>query len=84
MACRDGMLKEQNMRLQSIIGVVVAVLGIVLLIMGLSAADSLSSKVSRFFTGEVTDRAMLLMIGGVLLILIGAGAAVIPGRTLKQ
>jgi len=44
----------------------------------------LSSKVSRFFTGEVTDRAMLLMIGGVLLILIGAGAAVIPGRTLKQ
>jgi uncharacterized membrane protein YidH (DUF202 family) len=72
------------MKPQSMIGAVLVVVGIILLIMGVSAADSFSSRMSRFFTGEVTDRAMLLMIGGALLILIGGGTAVMSGRALKR
>jgi hypothetical protein len=72
------------MKPQSMIGAVLVVVGIILLIMGVSAADSFSSRMSRFVTGEVTDRAMLLMIGGVLLILIGGGTAVMSERLLKR
>ena len=39
--------------------------GILLLIWGVSAMDSFSSDVSRFFTGSPTDKAVWLMIGGV-------------------
>ncbi len=72
------------MKMQWMIGLVIVVIGIILLVMGLSAADSLSSKVSRFFTGEVTDRAMLLMIGGALLIIIGLAFGAVPSRLLKR
>ncbi len=39
--------------------------GVVLIIYGLSASDSLSSSFSRFFTGSPTDKTMWLLIGGV-------------------
>jgi hypothetical protein len=38
--------------------------GIVLIIYGISASDSISSSFSRFFTGSPTDRTMWLLIGG--------------------
>ena len=38
--------------------------GIVLLVWGMNASDSFSSDVSRVFTGEPTNRAMWLTIGG--------------------
>lgn len=72
------------MKLKWIIGLAIVALGVVLLAMGISAADSLSSDVSRFFTGEVTDRDMLLIIGGVVLIIIGLGAGAVPDRVLKR
>ncbi len=39
--------------------------GIVLIIYGISASDSISSSFSRFFTGSPTDRTMWLLIGGI-------------------
>jgi len=39
--------------------------GIVLIIYGVSASDSISSSFSRFFTGSPTDRTMWLLIGGI-------------------
>jgi hypothetical protein len=47
------------------------IVGIMLLIFGVSAVESFSSDVSRFFTGTPTDRAIWLMIGGVLAGVIG-------------
>jgi hypothetical protein len=38
--------------------------GIVLLIYGVSASDSTASGISRFFTGNPTDKTMWLLIGG--------------------
>jgi hypothetical protein len=41
--------------------------GVLLLIIGISAADSLGSDISRFFTGSPTNKAIwMIMIGTVL------------------
>jgi len=45
--------------------------GIVLVIYGVSASESFSSDVSRFFTGSPTDKAIWLLIGGIVAIIIG-------------
>jgi hypothetical protein len=38
--------------------------GAVLMIIGISATNSFSSDVSRFFTGSPTDKAIWMLIGG--------------------
>jgi hypothetical protein len=48
------------------------VAGIVLLIYGISASDSTASGVSRFFTGNPTDKTMWLLIGGIAATVMGA------------
>lgn len=40
--------------------------GVLLLILGISAYDSASSDLSRFFTGSPTDKSIWLLAGGVL------------------
>ena len=50
--------------------------GVVLIIYGISASDSIGSDVSRFFTGSPTDKTIWLMIGGIVAAAIGAGGLV--------
>jgi len=45
--------------------------GILLIVFGINASNSLSSSVSRFFTGSPTDKAVWILIGGVASSLIG-------------
>jgi hypothetical protein len=45
--------------------------GIVLIIIGVNATNSFSSDVSRFFTGSPTDKAVWMLIGGILAAVIG-------------
>jgi uncharacterized membrane protein YidH (DUF202 family) len=45
--------------------------GIVLVVFGVAATDSFSSDVSRFFTGSPTNKAIWMLIGGVVAIVIG-------------
>lgn len=45
--------------------------GVVLLIIGVSAAQSLGSEISQFFTGAPANKAIWLLIGGVVLAVIG-------------
>jgi len=47
-----------------LISLAVAVVGVVLIVVGIAAMDSFSSDISRFFTGNPTDRAVWLLIGG--------------------
>ena len=56
----------------------------VLIAMSFNADDSLASRVSKFFTGSPTDRTIWLMIGGVAAVIIGAGAAALPGKALTR
>lgn len=46
--------------------------GIVALVYGVAAADSITSSFSRFFTGHPTDRTMWLLIGGTIATALGA------------
>jgi hypothetical protein len=45
--------------------------GIVLVILGINATNSFSSDVSRFFTGSPTDKAVWMLIGGIVASVIG-------------
>ena len=45
--------------------------GIVLIIMGVSASESFGSDVSRFFTGSPTDKTVWLLIGGIVAAIVG-------------
>ena len=49
----------------------VLVLGVVLLVLGFIASDSVSSDFSRLFTGEPTDKAIWLLIGGGVATVVG-------------
>lgn len=40
--------------------------GVVLMIFGINAMNSFSSDVSRFFTGSPTDKAVWMLIGGIV------------------
>ena len=46
--------------------------GFVLIIYGVSASDSLASSFTRFFTGSPTDKAIWLLLGGIVATLAGA------------
>jgi hypothetical protein len=40
--------------------------GIALIVFGINATNSFSSDVSRFFTGNPTDRSMWMLVGGIV------------------
>ena len=45
--------------------------GVVLIIFGVNATNSFSSDVSRFFTGSPTDKAVWMLIGGIVAAVVG-------------
>lgn len=61
------------------VSLVLLVGGIVLLIYGSNASDSIGSSFSRMFTGSPTDKTIWLLIGGLAATIIGA-AGLLRGR----
>ncbi len=57
--------------MNNIVGLGIFALGIVLLIFGFNESHSFGSDVSRFFTGNPTNRAIWLIIGGAAAVIIG-------------
>ncbi|MGZ5790420.1 MAG: DUF3185 family protein [Burkholderiaceae bacterium] len=55
--------------------------GIVLMIFGNEAMNSFSSNLSRMFTGAPTDRAVFMLVGGIVMAIVGAAGMIgfIPG-----
>ena len=62
------------------ISVALVVVGVVLTIWGISASESFSSDVSRFFTGSPTDKAVWLLVGGILAGVVGLFGLLRPSR----
>jgi len=54
--------------------------GIALIVFGVSAASSLSSDISRFFTGSPTDKAIWLLVGGAAASVAGAVGLVLASK----
>jgi multisubunit Na+/H+ antiporter MnhB subunit len=66
--------------MNNIAGLAILALGIVLLIFGFNESHSLSSSVSRTFTGNPTDRSMWLIIGGAVAVIAGIGVSLMGRR----
>jgi hypothetical protein len=62
-------------------GIVLAVIGLVLLIWGLNEADSLASRISKFFTGSPTDHAVWMILVGVAALAGGVAMAALGGKS---
>lgn len=45
--------------------------GIALIVFGINASNSVNSEISRVFTGSPTDKAMYMLVGGIVLTVIG-------------
>lgn len=58
--------------MNKLLSVVLLFGGIVLVIYGVSASDSLGSSFSRFFTGAPTDKTIWLLLGGIVATIAGA------------
>ena len=57
--------------MKKLVSLALLVGGIVLIITGINATHSLTSDVSKFFTGSPTDKAVWMLIGGTLAALVG-------------
>jgi nitrogen fixation-related uncharacterized protein len=53
------------------ISIVLLMIGILSIIWGISISESFSSDVSRLFTGSPTDKAVWLLVGGIVVGLVG-------------
>lgn len=56
------------------LAIALIVIGIILLLMGLGSTDSIQNAFSRLFSGNFTDRTMLLIVGGCVLLAVGVFA----------
>ncbi len=57
--------------MNTVVGLAIFALGVVLLILGLNESQSFGSDVSRFFTGNPTNRSIWLLVGGAVAVIAG-------------
>ena len=57
--------------MNKIVSLALLIGGVTLMIIGINATNSFSSDVSRFFTGSPTDKAIWMLIGGIVATVIG-------------
>ncbi|HTA28846.1 MAG TPA: DUF3185 family protein [Candidatus Cybelea sp.] len=62
------------------LGVALLVAGVVLVIFGINASDSIGSDFSRFFTGSPTNKSIWLLIGGIVSLVAGGVMSLRPTR----
>jgi uncharacterized membrane protein YidH (DUF202 family) len=66
------------------ISLALIVIGVLLIGFGVSAMDSFSSDISRFFTGSPTDKSVWMLIAGVALAIVGLSGATLGSRGRKE
>ena len=64
-----------------LISLVLLLLGVLLLVFGILAADSVASSFSRFFTGNPTDNTVFLIVAGAVALGAGVVMSVLPRRS---
>ena len=68
--------------LNKIVSLVLLTVGVVLIIYGINASESVSSDFSRLFTGNPTDKTIWFLIGGVVAVALGAGGLVRGSKSI--
>ena len=59
------------MNINKLISLAIFAGGIVLVVFGVAATESFTSDVSRFFSGAPTDKAIWMLLGGIVAIIVG-------------
>ena len=59
--------------MRSSLGLALLGIGVVLIVMGFRASDSIASSFHRFFDGTPTDKTVWLLLGGTIAAIIGVG-----------
>jgi hypothetical protein len=54
--------------------------GVILAVFGINATNSFGSDVSRFFTGSPTDKAIWMLVGGVVMGIAGLAGLALSGK----
>ncbi len=62
------------------IGLALLVLGIMLIIFGIQASNSIGSSFSQFFTGSPSDKSIWMLLGGVASVIVGGTLSLRPAR----
>ena len=71
----------ENLIMNKIISLALLAGGIVLIIFGVQATNSFTSDVSKFFTGSPTNKAVWMLIGGIVAVIAGLATM---GRSSKR
>ena len=64
------------------IGIAMLVIGVILVVYGINASDSVQSEVKEAFTGTPTDKSIWLLIGGAAVGIVGLFVALRPASRL--
>lgn len=67
--------------MNKLVSLVLLAVGVMLIIYGVNASESIGSGFSRLFTGAPTDKTIWLLLGGVVLAAIGLGGLLRGGKT---
>lgn len=59
------------MSMQRIAGIALFAVGLILIVAGLNASESLADRTSNFFTGQYTDTTIWYLAGGVAAAIVG-------------
>jgi uncharacterized membrane protein YidH (DUF202 family) len=79
-----GNKKKVNEIMNKIIGLALLAVGIVLIIYGINASNSVSSDLSRTFTGSPTNKTLWLLLGGVAAAIVGAALTFTGSRKIDK
>lgn len=63
------------------LSIALLIAGIILIIYGISASDSIGSSFSRLFTGSPTDKTIWLLVGGVVATALGLSGVLRGSKT---
>ena len=66
--------------MQTFVGAIIAALGVLLVLHGLNASESISSEISRVFTGSPTEKSLWLLAGGIVAVVVGLAIASVRGK----
>jgi len=72
------------MTLLRVLGLAILAAGIVLLVLGVQATDSLSEEVRQEVTGDYSDETTWFLVAGIAGIVVGGGLALSSGRSKQK
>jgi hypothetical protein len=59
------------MSIQRIVGIVVLAIGIILIILGITASRTIGNHLTNFFTGHPNDSTLWYLVGGIVAAVVG-------------